>query len=284
MEDGGGWHEEKGEKAKSGEPRGMMVRTGHHSVFPLDVTRDAFLSQGEQFPAGTPAKYRAAVVIPAFNEEASIAPVVNAIPKSFITEIIVVNNGSNDRTAEVAASAGATVLTEPRKGYGFACQRGIQHTLEAGNDVIVFLDGDYSDYPEELPDLLRAIGEGHDLVIGSRMLGKRERGALLPQAILGNWLATSLINLFWGYRFTDLGPFRAVRVDALQRMKMSDPTYGWTVEMQIKAAKLGMKCKEVPVRYRKRIGKSKVTGTVGGTMKASVKILYVILRCLFVKV
>ena len=227
---------------------------------------------------------RVAVVIPVLNEEASIAHVVNAIPKSLVTEIIVVNNGSTDRSAEVAAEAGATVLSEPGKGYGLACRRGIRHSLESGNNVIVFLDGDFSDHPEELPDLLREIGQGNDLVIGSRMLGKRGRGALLPQAIIGNWIATSLINLFWGYRFTDLGPFRAVKADALNRMKMSEETYGWTVEMQIKAAKLGLRYNEVPVRYRKRIGASKVTGTVGGTVKASVRILYVIFRHLFVDV
>jgi hypothetical protein len=140
----------------------------------------------------------------------------------------------------------------------------------------VFLDGDYSDYPEDLSDLLAKVNEGFDLVIGSRMLGRHERGALLPQAVAGNWLATTLIRMFWGYRFTDLGPFRAVRTEALQKMHMSDPTYGWTVEMQIKAAKLGLRCAEVPVRYRKRIGRSKVTGTLSGTVKASVKILGII--------
>ena len=224
---------------------------------------------------------RTAVVIPAFNEEPSIRHVVQAIPKTSVDEIIVINNGSTDRTAEVALDAGATVLAEPRRGYGFACLRGIEHAIENGAEVIVFLDGDFSDYPEDLPTLLQAIDEGYDLVIGSRLLGTREQGSLLPQAIFGNWLATFLIRLFWGYRFTDLGPFRAVRVHALKCMKMSDPTFGWTVEMQIKAAKLGLRCTEVPVRYRKRIGSSKVTGTVSGTVKASAKILFVIFKFLF---
>jgi len=228
---------------------------------------------------------RVSVVIPAFNEETSIASVVNAIPRVLVSEIIVVNNGSTDRTVEAAATAGATVLTEPRKGYGHACLKGIAFAVNTGADVLVFLDGDFSDYPEDLPDLLRPIEEeGFDMVIGSRMIGKREPGAMLPQAIFGNWLAGVLIRLFWGYRFTDLGPFRAIRVDALQRMKMSDPTYGWTVEMQIKAAKLKLKCTEVPVRYRKRIGASKVTGTLSGTINASVKILCTIFKYLFVKV
>jgi len=226
------------------------------------------------------------VIIPAFNEEPSIASVVKAIPRPCVDEVVVVDNGSTDRTADIARTAGAVVLTEPRKGYGYACLRGIGHAVGVvGAGVIVFLDGDFSDYPEDLPDVLRPIqNEGYDLVIGSRMIGAREKGAMLPQAILGNWLAGVLIRLFWGYRFTDLGPFRAVRVDALQRMKMSDPTYGWTVEMQIKAAKLKLRCIEVPVRYRKRIGSSKVTGTLSGTVKASAKILFTIFKYIIVKV
>jgi len=226
---------------------------------------------------------RTIVVIPAFNEEKSIASVVNAIPRSQVAEIIVVNNGSTDNTAEVARSAGATVLTEPMKGYGYACLRGIEQAIADGADVIVFLDGDYSDYPEDLPLVLQPIKEGADFVVGSRTIGDHESGALLPQAVFGNWVATSLIRILWGCRFTDLGPFRAVRVDALKRMNMSEPTFGWTVEMQIKAALLKLNCREVPVRYRKRIGTSKVTGTVRGTIGASVKILAVILRYALMK-
>lgn len=227
---------------------------------------------------------RTDVVIPAFNEEQSIARVVRAIPREAVRNIIVVNNGSTDRTVEEARGAGAVVLSEPRKGYGHACLAGIDHAMREGADIIVFLDGDFSDYPEELPSLLMPITHGNaDMVIGSRMNGMRERGAMLPQAVFGNWLATSLIKLFWNYRYTDLGPFRAVKVSALRRMNMSDPTYGWTVEMQVKAAKLGLQCAEVPVRYRRRIGTSKVTGTISGTINASIKILYIIFKYLFVR-
>ncbi len=229
--------------------------------------------------------HHTAVVIPAFNEESSIAGVIREIPRDEVSDVIVVDNGSTDRTGIVARDAGATVLHEPRKGYGFACVAGIRHAADHGAEVIVFLDGDLSDFPEELPEVCRPIRDNdYDLVIGSRMAGRREPGSMLPQAIFGNWLATRLIRLFWGYRFTDLGPFRAVKRTALERMHMSDLTYGWTVEMQIKAAKLGMRCLEVPVRYRKRIGTSKVTGTVSGTIKASFTILYTIAKYLVVKV
>jgi len=225
------------------------------------------------------------VVIPALNEEGSIAAVIQSISRQIVREIIVVDNGSVDRTARLAQEAGAVVLHETRKGYGYACLLGIAHALRNNPDVIVFLDGDFSDYPEDLPDLLRPIEEkGCDLVIGSRMLGNREPGAMLRQALFGNWLASFLIRIFWGYKFTDLGPFRAIRTDALRRMNMNDPTFGWTVEMQIKAAKLGMKTIEVPVRYRKRIGESKVTGTLTGTIKASAKILYTIFKYIGAKV
>lgn len=229
--------------------------------------------------------HRTVVIIPALNEEQSIAQVVRSLP-SLVSEIIVVDNGSTDRTTEVARSAGATVLHERQRGYGYACLTGIAHALKSNPDVIAFVDGDMSDYPEELPILLKPIQEdSFDLVVGSRMLGKREEGAMLPQAILGNTLAGFLIKMFWGYTFTDLGPFRAVRVDALKRMNMSDKTYGWTVEMQIKAAKLKLKCTEVPVRYRKRaLGTSKVTGSISGSIKASAKILFTIFKYLFVKV
>ncbi len=227
---------------------------------------------------------RVGVVIPAFNEEHSISRVVEGIPP-YVDDIVVVDNGSTDQTADRAKLSGATVLHESRRGYGFACLKGIDHLVQRQTDIVVFLDGDFSDYPEDLPGLLRPIvKDEYDLVIGSRMLGERQPGALLPQAIVGNWLASTLIRMFWGQRFTDLGPFRAIRTDALKRLKMSDPTYGWTVEMQIKAAKLKMRCSEVPVRYRKRIGQSKVTGTLSGTLKASGKILFTIFKYLFVKV
>ena len=225
-----------------------------------------------------------AVVIPALNEEESIGNVIRAIPRNTVSEIIVVDNGSADATAKAAREAGATVLVEPRKGYGRACLCGIGHALLRNPDVIVFLDGDFSDYPEELPSILGPIAEeGCDLVIGSRMLGVREPGAMLPQALIGNAIAVFLIRLLWGTTFTDLGPFRAVRTDVLRRMAMSEPTFGWTIEMQIKAAKLGLSVKEVPVRYRKRIGRSKVTGTLKGTLLASARILATIIRFLFVQ-
>lgn len=225
------------------------------------------------------------VIIPAFNEEQSIGQVIRSIPHEWIREIIVVDNGSVDHTAIEARSAGAVVLHEQRKGYGYACLRGIDRALALQADIIVFLDGDFSDYPEELPDLVRPIlQEGFEMVVGSRMMGKRERGAMLPHAIFGNWLASRLIQLFWGYRFTDLGPFRAIQTRALTRLNMSEPTFGWTVEMQVKAAKLKLRCTEVPVRYRKRIGKSKVSGTLRGSIGASLKILSTIGKHLFVNV
>lgn len=224
------------------------------------------------------------VIIPAFNEEHSIGRVLGDIPREAVAEIVVVNNGSTDRTAEVARAAGATVLNEARRGYGYACLAGLEYAFRKDPGIIVFLDGDYSDYPGDLPLLTKPIIEdGYDLVIGSRVIGERERGALLPQAVFGNWLATLLIRMVWGYRFTDLGPFRAATSKALRAMNVTDPTFGWTVEMQIKAAKLGLKCTEVPVRYRKRIGESKVTGTLSGTLKASYKILFTIFKYALVR-
>ena len=222
---------------------------------------------------------RIAVIIPAFNEEGSIGQVLDDIPSDIVEEVIVVNNASSDRTAEEAEKLNATVLTETRRGYGSACLKGLEYAMPKGFDVIVFLDADYSDHPEEMPSLLRPIlEEKYDLVIGSRSIGQREKGAMPPQAIFGNWLATLLIRLFWGYRFTDLGPFRAVRTEALKQIGMEDTNYGWTVEMQIKAARLGLKATEVPVSYRKRIGVSKISGTIPGSLKAGWKILYTIFR------
>ena len=219
------------------------------------------------------------VIIPAINEEDSIGRVLRDIP-SLVDEIVVVDNGSIDDTVNEAKKFGATVLIENERGYGAACLKGMEYLASKtdDNDVIVFLDGDYSDHPEEMPGLVEPIVAGeYDMIIGSRILGKNcgmtTEGALLPQAEFGNWLSTRLISLIWGYKFTDLGPFRAVSSGSLKRMKMADRNYGWTVEMQIKAAKLKLKCKEIPVSYRKRIGVSKVTGTVSGSVKAGVKIL-----------
>ena len=223
---------------------------------------------------------RIVVIIPAFNEEESLPKVIADIPK-FVDEIIVVNNGSTDKTEEVAKSLGVTVLNEYEKGYGAACLKAIEHIKNKQIDIVVFLDGDYSDHPQEMDLIVEPIINNEvDLVIGSRMLGNREKGAMLPQAVFGNWLSAFLIKLFWNYNFTDLGPFRAIKYSSLQKLKMQDRNFGWTVEMQIKAAKHKMKCIEVPVSYRKRIGKSKVTGTIKGTVKASVKILYLIFASL----
>ena len=222
------------------------------------------------------------VIIPAYNEEKSIGRVIAEIPE-FVSEVIVVDNGSNDDTAEAGRMAGATVLHEPNRGYGNACLTALAYCRKKarGPDVIVFLDGDYSDYPEQLPELLKPIvEEGVDLVIGSRSLGRRESGSMTVQQIFGNWLATSLMKLFYDARFTDLGPFRAIRFSSLLSLGMQDRNYGWTVEMQLKAAKHKLKCVEVPVRYRKRIGVSKVSGTIKGTIMAGYKILYTIFKYL----
>ena len=223
------------------------------------------------------------MIIPAFNEEESIGKVVKEIPAGIVSEVIVVNNASTDRTATVAVSAGATVLHEPRRGYGYACLKGIAYcqTHITPPDVLVFLDGDYSDFPGETETVVRPILEQKaDLVIGSRTLGRREKGSMTIPQIFGNWLATSLIKLFFRETFTDLGPFRAIRFTSLLSLDMKDTTYGWTVEMQIKSAKKKLRSMEVPVNYRKRIGISKVSGTVKGTVLAGYKILYTVFRYL----
>ncbi len=226
----------------------------------------------------TPTTPRIAVIIPAFNEEDSIGLVLNDIP-SIVEEVVVVNNASTDQTALRAVEAGAIVLHESRRGYGSACLQGLSYALPKAFDIIVFLDADYSDHPDELPSVIRPIIEdGCDMVIGSRAIGEREPGAMTPQALFGNWLSTSLIRLIWGYRFTDLGPFRAITTDALKEIKMEDTNYGWTVEMQIKAARHKLKTTEVPVSYRRRIGVSKISGTLSGTIKAGWKILYTIAK------
>jgi glycosyltransferase involved in cell wall biosynthesis len=225
------------------------------------------------------------VIIPAFNEEESIGKVLADIPKDLVRDIFVCNNASTDKTAERARQGGAIVLDQPQKGYGSACLKGIEFIKnkdpEDHPDIVVFLDGDYSDHPEEMPKLIASIIKSDfDLVIGSRALGDLEKGAMMPQQVFGNWLATTLIRLFYKYKFTDLGPFRAVKWISLLEMEMKDPDFGWTVEMQVKAAKKGMKCEEVAVTYRKRIGVSKVSGTVKGTILAGHKILWTIFKLL----
>ncbi|MEM9886736.1 MAG: glycosyltransferase family 2 protein [Bacteroidota bacterium] len=223
------------------------------------------------------------VIIPAYNEEQSIAYVLDEIPKDWVRDVLVCNNASTDNTASVARAHGAKVLQQPLKGYGNACLKGIEYLKnrkeEEYPDIVVFLDGDYSDYPEELPDLVRPILEQNmDMVIGSRALGDLQAGAMQPQQIFGNWLATNLIRLIYDYHFTDLGPFRAIRFDRLLDLKMEDTNFGWTVEMQVKAAKQGLRCTEIPVKYRKRVGVSKVSGTVKGTFMAGYKILWTIFK------
>ena len=215
------------------------------------------------------------VIIPAFNEEASIAKVISEIPDS-VSEIVVVSNNSTDNTVENAQNAGATVLTESNKGYGYACLRGIDYISKQSKtpEIIVFIDGDYSDYPEELEKLVKPILEQDiDLVIGARTKELREPGSMTPQQVFGNKLATFLMKVLFGAKFTDLGPFRAIKYDRLMQLQMEDKTYGWTVEMQLKAIRKKLRYTEVPVRYKKRIGVSKVSGTVKGTIFAGIKIL-----------
>ena len=221
---------------------------------------------------------RLCIVISALDEETSLPKVLADIPRSLDAHVIVVDNGSVDRTAEVARAGGATVVEQPERGYGAACLAGLA-ALPDDCDTVAFLDADYSDFPEELPALLEPIRQGEaDLVIGSRMLGRREKGALPPHSLFGNWLAGRLLWLLHRQRATDLGPFRAIRREALDSLGMADRAYGWTVEMQLKAAKKGLRTVEVPVRYRKRIGKSKITGSLAASWKAGVTILSVLFR------
>jgi len=215
------------------------------------------------------------VIIPAYNEQNSIAKVINDIPK-IVDEVIVINNNSSDNTEINAKKAGATVLIERRKGYGYACLKGMDYIAKQKTkpEIVVFLDGDYSDYPEQLTAIINPIiKENIDFVIGSRVKELREDGAMTPQQIFGNWLATSLMKLFFGAKFTDLGPFRAIKYNKLLALKMEDKTYGWTVEMQLKALKQKLNYTEVPMKYRNRIGVSKVSGTVKGSIFAGIKIL-----------
>ena len=225
------------------------------------------------------------VIIPAFNEEASIPLVLADIPDGWVRDVIVCNNASTDRTAEVAKAQGAIVVDQPQKGYGSACLKGIAYLKERANgtqpDIVVFMDADYSDHPEELVHIVRPIVEqDFDMVIGSRALGNLEAGAMQPQQIFGNWLATNLIRLFYKYEFSDLGPFRAIRYEKLLEIDMKDRDFGWTVEMQVKAAKYKLKCTEIPVTYRRRVGVSKVSGTLKGTILAGHKILWTIFKLL----
>ncbi len=213
-------------------------------------------------------------VIPALDEEASIGGVLDALPPGVIRRVVVCDNGSRDHTADVAGARGAVVVREDRRGYGSACLRALAALRHDPPDAVLFLDADGSDDPAEAAALIEPLAGGRaDLVIGSRTLGRREPGALTNQARFGNWLATHLLRLFHGVRWTDLGPFRAIRWDALERLDMRDPDFGWTVEMQVKAARAGLRGQEVPVGYRRRIGRSKISGTLNGASRAGIKIL-----------
>ena len=221
------------------------------------------------------------VIIPAFNEEESIGLVIKSLPQKKIKEVIVVDNGSTDKTAYIAKEHGARVVDEAFRGYGAACLKGISELNEP--EIVVFLDGDFSDFPEEIESLVNPIINNQaDFVLGSRMLLPQSRISLLPQARYGNFLAVLLLKLFFQHQFTDLGPFRAIRYKSLKQLKMVDKNFGWTVEMQIKAVKHGLCIKEVPVQYRKLIGVSKVTGTISGTFKAGFKIIFTIFKYLLI--
>ncbi|MEM7086633.1 MAG: glycosyltransferase family 2 protein [Bacteroidota bacterium] len=235
------------------------------------------------------------VIIPAFNEADSIGKVIADIP-TVVSEVIVVSNNSTDTTETVARQAGATVLSEPRKGYGYACLKGMEYLATSssfGNNaatesnatpIVVFLDGDYSDYPEELTEIVKPIVEDNiDFVIGARDKKLREKGSMTGPQIFGNWLATTLMRFFFRSKFTDLGPFRAIRYDKLLALNMEDKTYGWTVEMQLKALRMKFSYVEIPVKYRNRIGVSKVSGTIKGAIFAGVKILGWIFKYSFKK-
>jgi hypothetical protein len=219
-------------------------------------------------------------VIPARNEERSLPLVLAALPRPPVRRVVVCDNGSTDGTARAAAGGGAEVVSEPRPGYGRACLRALARLRQHGPpDVVAFLDADFSDHPDELPLLLAPIAAGEaDLVVGSRILGRREPGALLPQARAGNLVACWLIRLLYGHRYTDLGPFRAVTWEALERLGMRDPDFGWTAEMQVKALRLRLRVREVPVSYRRRVGTSKITGTLSGTLRAGWRILSTVVR------
>ena len=221
------------------------------------------------------------VIIPAYNEENAVGLVIDEIPEDLVSEVIVVDNASTDDTADTAKKRGATVLSQTDMGYGNACLKGMEHIRNSKTqpDIVVFLDGDYSDYPEKMSELTQPIVDSQaDMVIGSRALGKKQRGSMTFPQIFGNWLSTSLLKLIYHVKYTDLGPFRAIRYTSLLQLEMQDRTFGWTVEMQLKVVKLSLRSVEIPVDYRMRIGKSKISGTVKGTLMAGYKILYTIFK------
>lgn len=244
------------------------------------VTPPARSTPDDRAPHPEPKPLRVDAVIPALNEEAALPRVLAVLPRPPVRRVVVADNGSTDRTAAVARAGGAEVVAEPERGYGAACLRALARLREDPPDVVVFLDGDGSDRPEELPRLLRPIERGEaELVIGSRRLGSSEPGALTVPQRFGNALACTLMRRMYGVRYTDLGPFRAIRWEALERLGMVDRNYGWTVEMQIRAAQLRLRHVEVPVTHRRRrLGESKVSGTVRGTLGAGAKILWTLAR------
>lgn len=219
------------------------------------------------------------VIIPVYNEQDSIGYVLADIPRNWVRQVVVVDNGSTDQSASIANQAGARVVHEPRRGYGAACLAGLAVIDRSPPEIVVFLDGDYSDHPDQLPLLVTPILEDQaDMVIGSRMRRRQPKGALTLQGRFGNALATGLLRIFFGVQYTDLGPFRAIRYQSLMRLGMCDRDYGWTVEMQIKAARQGLRYEEIPVKYRPRIGESKISGTLSGCLKAGYKILFTLAR------
>jgi glycosyltransferase involved in cell wall biosynthesis len=244
---------------------------------------DATTASPKSHPAAGPKRPRIAVVIPAWNEEGSIGRVIDDLPMNWVQRVVVADNNSTDYTADVARKFGAMVVAAPRQGYGSACLAGLAflESLPANEqpEIVVFIDADYSDHPEQLPLLVDPIIRGEaDFVVGSRMLKRQPPGAMLPQAVFGNKLACLLMRLFFRQTYSDLGPFRAIAWDKLRALRMADTNFGWTVEMQIKAAKHRLRVREVPVDYRPRIGFSKITGTLSGSLRAGYKIIYTILK------
>jgi len=224
-----------------------------------------------------------ALIVPALNEAESIGILLRRIPRELFSQILVIDNGSQDPTPRVAAAAGAEVVSEPKRGYGQACMAGIRH-LRDSITVVAFMDADLSDHPEDLAMMIRHFGEDRwDMLLGSRILGNPEPGSLTPLQRFGNWLSTRLISMVWKVRFTDLGPRRIVRRDSLLRMNLRDRNFGWNVEMQARAAQLGLRVRELPVRYGRRLhGRSKISGTILGSLRAGIKILWTLLRCCLV--
>ena len=265
-------------------PEGGSAPEGMTAV-PISVSTAAPVSRPEPLRQATRHHGRIVLMMPALNEEEPLPLVLEDIRQlqeqtlkeqgaKLLDEVVMVDNGSQDRTREIAREAGITVLEEPERGYGAACLCAMTYLQENPPEVLVFMDADRSDDAFDLPELLRPLLEKeYDMVIGSRTLGQHEPGALLPQARFGNWLATGLIRWRYGFRYTDLGPFRALRFAALQKLQMADRNFGWTVEMQVRALQEGLAICEVPVRYRKRVGQSKISGTLGGSVRAGIKIL-----------